>query len=381
MSVKEFRPVCENDLRVLFLDELKITAKEFDEFFQIVEEKTQLIIKMRKFLGDERWRQILDLVVMWNGEYQKAPAKQFVIPIGPALKQPSTSPDVRSAPIQGAPQPKPTPAPVSVVAPGYYPNFPIERLLSPQHCFRVNIAEGIEELMAEINAAGRIIEPLICKPSVTSPGNIYLGPGERRLLAAKQLGMKTVPVVVDDFSDVEFDKIRLLENVARKDLTDYEVAQALDYMLRTYPLLYPTQEALGNDLQKNQEWISHHLAMLRLEKDNIMPRAIMEKMTEGQARAILSAPQEKQKEIAKQIEEEGRIPPMREISSTSEIERRTADTGVPEPLPESGTPEASAPKPEPLDVADFSCPECHQDFRIEHVTNKLHRFVPIKKEA
>jgi len=47
------------------------------------------------------------------------------------------------------------------------------------------------------------------------------------------------------------------------------------------------------------------------------------------------------------------------------------------PAPTETPPE---PKPEALDVADFTCPECHRSFRISHVANNLHKLVPIKEE-
>ena len=113
---------------------------------------------------------------------------------------------------------------------GYYPEFPIDKILSGKFSFRLNIGEGIQDLMAEIHAAGRIIEPLICRPH-RKLTYVEVGPGERRLLAARNLGLKAVPVIVYNFTDQEFDRIRLLENIARRDLTDYEMARVLDYIL------------------------------------------------------------------------------------------------------------------------------------------------------
>jgi len=356
------------DLQVFFHDVLGIAPDKLEAMFEFGESKDGWIYAKKQpkaWLESEQFKALARAVTEIGGEYVRGEFT-FRVP-GPAFKKPEP-------PVE---QPKqPLPLPPTIIAPGYYPNFPIEKILSPQHCFRINIAVGIEELMVEINAAGRIIEPLICKPSIITPNHVYLGPGERRLLAAKQLGMKTVPIIVDDFSDIEFDKIRLLENMARKDLTDLEIAHALDYMLRTYPLLYPTQEALANDMQKSQEWISRHLAILQLEQANIMPRGIMEKITEHQARAILSAPQEKQKEIAQEIEEEGKIPSVREISSTPEIEPSPAEAPSTSKAP---TPETSTPKPEFIDIGEFECPECHLKYHIKHVAPNLHRLELVRK--
>ena len=151
------------------------------------------------------------------------------------------------------------------VKPGYYPEFPVERILKPKFSFRRNVEEGIDELVEEIKAAGMVIEPLVGRPAL-KPGYVELGPGERRLQAAKKLGMKTVPIIVKEFSDAEFDKIRFLENLARKDLSDMEIARILRHMLDNHPDEYPSQEVLANALGKSRRWILYHLKMLELEK-------------------------------------------------------------------------------------------------------------------
>jgi len=210
------------------------------------------------------------------------------------------------------------------IKPGYYPDFPVERILEPKFSFRRNVDEGIGDLVEEIKAAGMVIEPIVCRPS-SKPGYVELGPGERRLRAAKKLGMKAVPVIVKEMSDAEFDRIRLLENLARKDLSDMEVARILRYMLNNYPKRYPSHEELAKAFGKTRTWVTRHLSMLELEKwteklSNV-PRGtwteILSKITEGQARQILSAFPERHIEVAEWIaekyEETGEIPSANEI--------------------------------------------------------------------
>jgi hypothetical protein len=106
-----------------------------------------------------------------------------------------------------------------------------------------------------------------------------------------------------------------------------------------YPQEYPTQEALAQAFGKPQNWVSRHLAMLQLEKDEIIPRGIIEteKLSEGQAREILAAPPEKREEVAKaiaeHIEAEGKPPSMADI-------RKVSMKGK-----ESGVPAAETPRP------------------------------------
>ena len=181
------------------------------------------------------------------------------------------------------------------VEPGYYPEFLIKRILKPKFSFREDLSEDIDCLMYQIHAAGMIIEPLVCRPS-SKPGYVEPGPGERRLQAAEKLGLKTVPVIVREMSDAEFDKVRLLENIARKDLSNIEIARILKYMLDNYPEEYPTQEDLAKAFGKTKAWVPQHLRMLELEKDEFTRvnfwTEILSKITEKQAREILSVPRE-----------------------------------------------------------------------------------------
>ena len=151
------------------------------------------------------------------------------------------------------------------VKPGYYPEFPVDRILEPEFSLRSNVEEGIDDLVKEIRAAGMVIEPIICRPS-SKPGYVELGPGERRLLAAKKLGMETVPVIVKEMDDAEFDRVRFLENLARKDLSDMEIARVLKHMLEKYPKEHPSQKALADALCKSPQWVTQHLRMLELEE-------------------------------------------------------------------------------------------------------------------
>jgi len=128
--------------------------------------------------------------------------------------------------------------------PSYYPEFPVERIVTHPFSFRVNVDEGLDDLVSEIRSAGMIIEPLVCRPA-DKPGYVELCAGERRLHAARKLGMRTVPIIVKEMNDVEFDRVRLLENLARKDMNDIEIARVLKYMLEKYPKEYPSQQVAG----------------------------------------------------------------------------------------------------------------------------------------
>jgi len=193
----------------------------------------------------------------WYFIFPKPRAEEKPSPLPLHLKE--ETPEEHEKPDEKEKEEKPT------LEPGYYPEFPVNRILSHPFSFRVNVEEGLDELMTEIHAAGMIIEPLICRPA-EKPGYVELCAGERRLRAAKMIGMRTVPVIVKEMDDVEFDRVRFLENLARKDLSDMEIARVLKYMLEKYKEEYPTHEVLAKAFGKSRTWVTHHLSMLDLEK-------------------------------------------------------------------------------------------------------------------
>jgi ParB family chromosome partitioning protein len=73
--------------------------------------------------------------------------------------------------------------------------------------------------------------PLTARRSKTNPERLELVAGERRLRAAKQLGLAEVPVFIRDLSDTDAEEESLIENMARVNLTPVEEANAFKRML------------------------------------------------------------------------------------------------------------------------------------------------------
>ena len=107
--------------------------------------------------------------------------------------------------------------------------------------------------------------------------------GERRLRAAKELGMETVPCVIMDINEERSAEISIIENLIREDLNIFEQAQAIEALIDTYNL---TQEEIARRLSNSQSFIANKLRLLRLsssERDLILKH----NLTERHARALL----------------------------------------------------------------------------------------------
>ncbi|MFE4177173.1 ParB/RepB/Spo0J family partition protein [Streptomyces sp. NPDC056909] len=87
--------------------------------------------------------------------------------------------------------------------------------------------------------------------------------GNSRLAAAREAGLTTVKVMLDDELGSNPDEIlesALVANIHRQDLDHLDEARALDQLLK----VHGTQEALAARLHRSQGWVSQRLALLGL---------------------------------------------------------------------------------------------------------------------
>lgn len=85
-------------------------------------------------------------------------------------------------------------------------------------------AEALQELADSIREHG-LLEPILVRE--TEQGYVIVA-GERRYRACQLAGLDTIPAIVREFEDEkEILSIQMIENLQRKDLTDYEVCLAV----------------------------------------------------------------------------------------------------------------------------------------------------------
>jgi len=88
----------------------------------------------------------------------------------------------------------------------------------------------IEELMGSIKEKG-ILQPIIVREK---NGRYEIIAGERRCIAAKNVGLKDVPCIEMNVSDNEAMELALIENLQRKDLSVFEEADGLNALADMY---------------------------------------------------------------------------------------------------------------------------------------------------
>jgi ParB family chromosome partitioning protein len=164
--------------------------------------------------------------------------------------------------------------------------------------------EALKELADSIREYG-ILEPLIVTrleegtPSGGITTKYQLIAGERRLMAAKLVGLSTVPAIIREGDDerVKFE-IALIENLQREDLNPMERARAFARLSDEFGL---AQREIAIRIGKSREWVANSMRLLALPLE--AQKALEEgKITEGHARVILAlADAESRREILELI--------------------------------------------------------------------------------
>ncbi len=126
-----------------------------------------------------------------------------------------------------------------------------------------------------------IIQPLVLQKK----GSIYsIIAGERRWRAAKKVGLKEVPAVINELSDRQILEVSLIENIQREDLNPIEEAIAYKKLTDDFKL---TQEELSKQIGKSRTAITNCMRLLNLDP-SVQDYLIDGIITEGHGRALLS---------------------------------------------------------------------------------------------
>lgn len=117
---------------------------------------------------------------------------------------------------------------------------------------------ALVELAASIKQLG-IVQPLTVRDA--KDGKYELISGERRLRAAKLIGLRTVPAFVREADSETVLEMALVENVQREDLNPLEVAFGYQILIEEVEL---TQEQVAEKVGKSRSAVANMLRLLKL---------------------------------------------------------------------------------------------------------------------
>jgi len=138
----------------------------------------------------------------------------------------------------------------------------------------------LDELASSIKEKG-FLQPIVVRK--TGDGYEVIA-GERRLKAARKLGLARVPVVIKTATDKEVLELALVENIQREDLNPVEKAMSYRRFMEEFSY---TQEDVAKAIGKDRVTVANLLRILKLP-DEIREAIVDGKISEGHARALVS---------------------------------------------------------------------------------------------
>ncbi len=154
--------------------------------------------------------------------------------------------------------------------------------------------DSLNELASSIKENG-VISPIIVKRAEN--GFYTIVAGERRWRASKKAGLKEIPAIVRELSEIETRKIALIENLQRQDLNAVEEALGYRELMDEHSL---TQEEVATMMGKSRSSVANSLRLLSLSPD-VLSLVREGRISFGHAKVIMGCDAKKQSEIAKQI--------------------------------------------------------------------------------
>ena len=140
--------------------------------------------------------------------------------------------------------------------------------------------EKMEELKGSIKKHG-IIQPIV----VRKMANGYeIVAGERRLKAAKEIGLKKIPAIIKSINNEKSLEIALVENIQREDLNPVEQANAFKRLIDEFNL---TQQELAGVTGKSRALVTNTIRLLKLNP-KIQKNISEGKISFGHAKLLLS---------------------------------------------------------------------------------------------
>ncbi len=140
--------------------------------------------------------------------------------------------------------------------------------------------DSLLELSDSIKQYG-VLEPILVQPREDYYEIIS---GERRWRAAKQAGLKEIPVVIKDLTDQEIAEISLIENIQREDLNPIEEALAYKRLLTEFNL---KQDELAEKVSKSRTAVTNSMRLLKLS-DEVQQMIVEDMISTGHARALIA---------------------------------------------------------------------------------------------
>lgn len=165
---------------------------------------------------------------------------------------------------------------------------------------RRNFNKEKMELLAQSIKDRGVLQPILVRDNQN--GTYTIVAGERRWRASKMAGLKVIPAIIRNYSEVEEFEIALIENLQREDLNPIEEAEGYKRLISTFGL---TQEEISERVGKSRSAVANSLRLNNLG-DEVKLMVTEGQLSQGHAKTILGIKDARlQLDVAKHIIEEG----------------------------------------------------------------------------
>ena len=137
-----------------------------------------------------------------------------------------------------------------------------------------------KQLVTSIKQSG-IIQPIVVRKA--DKGYEIIA-GERRWRAAQAAGLKNVPIVIREATDMQAAEMSLIENIQREELNCLEEADAYVTLMEKFKL---SQEDISTRVGKDRSTIANTVRLLKLPA-RAKTALIEKKISAGHARCLLA---------------------------------------------------------------------------------------------
>ena len=174
--------------------------------------------------------------------------------------------------------------------------------------------DKLDELAASIREHG-VLQPVLV---VKKQDRYMLVAGERRLRAARIVGLDKVPAIIRELDEREIAEIALIENLQRDDLNPLEEAEGIQLLMEQFQ---STQEEVAKRLGRSRSAVANSLRLLTLPAE-VRQLLRENKISAGHARCLAGlGDASRQRELAMRVVKQGLS--VREIEQLSREQKQT----------------------------------------------------------
>jgi ParB family chromosome partitioning protein len=204
-------------------------------------------------------------------------------------------------------------------------DIPLARIRENPRQPRLRMDDAARASLAESIRQHGVIQPILVTETIDG---YTLVAGERRVRAARMVGLDHVPAIVRQLADRQQLELALVENLQREDLDPMEAAHAYRQLMDEFSF---TQEDLATRVGRARSTVANTLRLLDLHP-TVQEALASSLISEGHARAIGGLPTEAQAPAVTSV-----IADDLSVRQTEELVRR-----VREPRPERVPAQAAA---------------------------------------